>query len=395
MIAGHLELQMRETQKLESLGVLAGGIAHDFNNLLVGVLVNAELILQDLPDGSPLLDSVRDIESGASRAADLVRQMLAYAGRGRMVLENVDVSGLVREMLSLIASSLSKKADLRFSPGGVAPVVHGDATQLRQVAMNLIMNGSEAVGDAEGTIHVVTDVVAHRAEDSDGYIGTTLSSGLYAMLEVADTGSGMDGATMERMFEPFFTTKFTGRGLGLAAVLGIVRSHGGAIRVRSSPHEGTQVRVLLPVTQSTESPTVAAARADTRVASSGVVLLADDEPLVRDVIRRMLEAAGLTVIVTADGAEAAAVFATRAHEIDVVVLDLMMPRLNGLEAFAAMRQTDPLVTAILASGFTGDSERVNPATLGFQSFIGKPFDSNTLMQHVRQALAVRAARRAP
>jgi signal transduction histidine kinase/CheY-like chemotaxis protein len=383
-----LEAQLRETQKLESLGVLAGGIAHDFNNLLVGVLGNAGLALEELPEDSLAREYVRDIEAGAWRAADLVRQMLAYAGKGRLVVERIEVSGLVREMLHLLTSSISKKAVLDFAPADPGPEVEGDATQLRQVVMNLITNASDALGDVPGVIRVQTGIVRHVPDDGGAYLGAALGMGECAYVSVSDTGHGMDAATRERMFEPFFTTKFAGRGLGLAAVLGIVRSHGGAIQVTSEPDAGTLIRVLLPlaalptVTENACMPLTGHA-----AQSTGTVLVADDEPLVRDVARRVLEGMGLTVVLAVDGEEAVTLFKQQRGAIVLALLDLTMPKMSGVEAFEAMRAVAPGLRAVLMSGFASEDSDSASWRSGFVGFLRKPYRPQELVDRVQEALA--------
>ncbi|MFN8579533.1 MAG: ATP-binding protein [Gemmatimonadaceae bacterium] len=382
-----LEAQLRETQKLESLGVLAGGIAHDFNNLLVGVLGNAGIALEELPEDSPAREYVKDIESGAWRAADLVRQMLAYAGKGRLVIERVDLSRLVREMLHLLTSSINKKAVLDFQPVEPGPQVEGDATQLRQVAMNLITNASDALGDGSGTITVRIGITRHTPDDGGTYLGAALPAGDCAYLSVSDTGSGMDATTLERMFEPFFTTKFTGRGLGLAAVLGIVRTHGGAIQVTSEVGRGTQVRVLLPLAASQVPAEDVRPISPTRPAHArGTVLVADDEPLVRGVAQRVLEGMGLTVLLASDGEEAVALFARYKGAIDLAILDLTMPKMNGVEAFHAMQAIAPQVRAVLTSGFTGEESDNASWRSGFMGFLRKPYAPQELVDRVRELM---------
>jgi PAS domain S-box-containing protein len=241
------EEQMRNAQKLESLGVLAGGIAHDFNNLLVGVLGNASLALTELPDHSPARQFVKDVETSAQRAAELTRQMLAYSGRGKFVVESLSLSQVVREMTQLLGRVISKRARLSLHLREDLPPIVGDATQVRQVVMNLITNASDALLGEPGLVTARTGTIHADARLLAGtYLNEELPAGEYVYLEVTDSGVGMDAATRARIFEPFFTTKFTGRGLGLAAVLGIVRSHKAAIDVTSEPGCGTTFRVLFP-----------------------------------------------------------------------------------------------------------------------------------------------------
>ncbi len=251
-----LEAQVRHVQKLESLGVLAGGIAHDFNNLLAGIMGNAGLALRDLGDLGPAADRVRQLQAAAVRASELTGQMLAYSGKGTFLVEAVDLSRLAREMASLLTASVSKKAELVLHLEADLPAIEGDATQLRQVVMNLLTNASDALEDRPGTIRVRTGgMTVDRGYLAATYLDEDLPAGPYVFCEVSDTGCGMDRDTVARIFDPFFTTKFTGRGLGLATVLGIIRSHRGAIRVYSEPGMGTRVRVLFPATEQTaEAP---------------------------------------------------------------------------------------------------------------------------------------------
>ncbi|MEP6619369.1 MAG: ATP-binding protein [bacterium] len=385
--SAHLERQLRETQKLETLGVLAGGIAHDFNNLLVGILGNAGLALEDLPPGSPVRECVSDIETAALRAADLVRQLLAYAGKGRLASERVDLSVMVREMLQLLGSSIRKKAELRFEPADPGPIVEGDAAQLRQVAMNLITNASDAMAEQAGVIRVSTGVEHYFTDDAGSYRGGPLDPGEYAYVSVTDTGTGMDAETRERMFEPFFTTKFAGRGLGLAAVLGIVRSHGGALRVTSKIGSGTSIRVLLPLaaTQGQGQD----AEGDLPQGSESrrtTVLVADDEPTAREVAKRVLEGMGLSVILAVDGEEAVQLFERRHADIGLVMLDLTMPKMSGLEAIEAMRAIEPNVGALLMSGYTDEESDDVSRRFGFSGFVRKPYRTSELAERVREAL---------
>ncbi len=241
-----LEAQIQQVQKIESLGVLAGGIAHDFNNLLVGMMGHAALALMDIPPGSPLRDRIQEIETCAARAAELTGQMLAYSGKGRFVVEPVDVGGVVREMSTLLQTAGNGvRLELDLAPA--LPAVLADGTQMRQVLMNLLTNAAEAMGDRAGTITLRTGAMqASRAWLADAHVALTAEPGEYVFVEVRDEGCGMDAATRQRIFEPFFTTKFAGRGLGLAAVLGIVRGHHGALRIESEPGRGTTFHVLIP-----------------------------------------------------------------------------------------------------------------------------------------------------
>ncbi|MCL4401599.1 MAG: ATP-binding protein, partial [Acidobacteria bacterium] len=247
------EEQLRHTQKLESLGILAGGIAHDFNNLLTGILGNTSLALETLPANNPITDQRRDVVNASERAAHLTRQLLAYAGKGRFFIEPINISALVREISGLIQTSIPKNVQLRFELRDDLPFVMADASQLHQLVMNLVINGAEAIGpEMTGTVLVTTSVQTvdeHRPGNLEGV--PELAPGTYVGVEVHDTGCGMDEPTLNRIFDPFFTTKFTGRGLGLAAVQGIVRGHKGALKVHSRPGKGTTFKVLFPATHET------------------------------------------------------------------------------------------------------------------------------------------------
>jgi signal transduction histidine kinase/CheY-like chemotaxis protein len=381
-----LEQQVLQAQKLESLGVLAGGIAHDFNNLLVGILGNAGLALMETPADAPNAELLRDIETAAHRAADLTRQMLAYAGRGAFVLEMVDLNEVARELTHLLESTISKKAALRFDLAAKLPAVECDATQLRQLVMNLIINASDAVGDGAGDILVRTCARPCTAWDlGSPYTDDPLPEGLYVQLEVTDTGCGMDRETAKRIFDPFFTTKFTGRGLGLAAVLGIVRSRRGSIQVESEPGRGTCIRVLLPA--QCASPAPAGAVSDPAAAhASGLVMVGDDEPAVRRVATRVLERMGMRVITAGDGVEAVNLFRERAHELVLVLLDVTMPRMGGEEALRQMRQIPSSAKVVLSSGFTEQDAARHFDGLPLDGFIQKPYEPATLSAQVMRLL---------
>ncbi len=381
-----MEARMTEVQRLESLGVLAGGIAHDFNNILMAILGNAELAGQDLPPHSPARVNLTEIAVSARRAAELCRQMLAYAGRGRFIVETFDLNRLVDEMLGLLKTSISKRAVLNVHLEPNIPPIRADPSQIRQVVMNLVINASEAIGDRSGTITVRTGVTqCDRHYLDQAALETELPEGLYVVLEVADTGCGMDRATLSRIFEPFFTTKFTGRGLGLSAVLGILRAHKGGIKVYSEPGKGSLFKVLLPASaepMKSDSPPVL----EIVGSDGGRVLFVDDEESVRTLGARMLERMGFEVTVAADGREALDVFARRPEEWSLVVLDLTMPRMDGEEAYRRLRELRADVPVVLASGYTADELGARFASKGFAGFLQKPFTMVELQRAVLLAL---------
>jgi PAS domain S-box-containing protein len=380
-----VERKLQETQKLESLGVLAGGVAHDFNNLLTGVLGNASLARTSLPTSAPTQDMLEQIEMSARRAADLCKQMLAYSGRGRFVVGPVDINRLVTDTTHLLKISISKSCVLRFHLAPSLPAVEADATQIRQIIMNLVINASEAVGDASGVIAISTGVARVNAE----YLETIrynmdLKPGDYVVLEVSDSGCGMDEATIARIFDPFFSTKFTGRGLGLAAVLGIVRGHLGGLKVYSEPGRGTTFKLLLPSTTAPAvPPPVAASEPDDSWRGYGTVLVVDDEESVRTVAARVLENLGYDVELAEDGREGVEKFRSNPAGYQLVLLDLTMPHMDGEEAFRQMRHMHPGVRVLLMSGFNEHDATSRFAGKGLAGFVQKPFEIDALMNSVR------------
>ncbi len=382
-----LEAQLRHTQKLESLGVLAGGVAHDFNNLLTGILGNTSLALETLSTNNPARNLLRDVLNASERASHLTRQLLAYAGKGRFVIEPVNLSGLVREISTLIQTSISKNVQLRLELRDDIPLVQADSSQLQQVVMNLVINGAEAIGRNEnGTVLVTTGV-----QNVDEYYllntlgeSAALPAGTYVTLEVHDTGCGMDESTIGRIFDPFFTTKFTGRGLGLAAVQGIVQGHKGALRVYSRPGEGTTFKVLFPATK---EPAVPKATAAPRFAAKDeLILVVDDEMIIRRTAKSMLERYGYTVVLAENGHEGLELFKVLADKISAVLLDMTMPVMNGEEAFARMKAIKPDVKVVLSSGYN-EVEAVRHFTgKGLAGFIQKPYSTQTLIERIRSVL---------
>jgi PAS domain S-box-containing protein len=380
-----LEAQMQQAQKLESLGILAGGIAHDFNNLLVGILGNASLALLDLSPDSPTRHSVAEIEQAAQRAAELTRQLLAYAGKGRFVVEPVDCSQVVREMTALLRTAVSRNAQVSLSLADALPAVEADITQLRQVVMNLITNASDALPESGGLIFIHTG----RQELDEAYIeecvtGTNAAPGSYVFVEVRDDGNGMDMATRSRIFDPFFTTKFTGRGLGLAATLGIMRGHRGAIRVYSEPGKGTSIKLCFPITERAVRTTVAPLSAPWN--GDGEVLIVDDEPSVRAVTRALLRRRGFTVTDTTGGAEALELVRADPSRFRLVLLDLTMPGMSGEETFRELRSIAPALKVILMSGYNEQEVTRLFVGRGLAAFLQKPFRAEDLDGAVQRVL---------
>ena len=380
-----MEEQMQQSQKLESLGVLAGGIAHDFNNILAVVLGNAEVAAQNLAPESTAWKHVDEIAKASQRAADLCRQMLAYSGQGSFDIQPLDLSEVIREMQQMLHMAISKKSSLRLSLAADLPAVELDVAQMRQIALNLVMNASEAMGDKGGEIRVSTAAVdCDRAYLDSAWGAEPLAEGRYVTMEVEDSGTGMDEATKARIFEPFFTTKFTGRGLGLSAVLGIVRRHGGAIRVYSEPGKGSTFKLLFPA--SVTRPRIAAPTRGScgEWQGHGTILLVDDEEGVRHVGSAMLETLGFCVLTAADGAGALDVYRAHRDEITCVLLDMTMPRIGGAETFQALREMDPNVRVLLCSGYSEQHVSQQFSGAGPAGFIQKPYRMATLQEKLRR-----------
>lgn len=377
------EKKLLHTQKLESLGVMAGGIAHDFNNLLMSIMGNADLALMRLNPQSPAVDNLKSIEKATASAADLAKQMLAYSGKGKFVIENIDLNNLLEEMLHMLEVSISKKAVLRLNPFQPLPQVEADATQLRQVIMNLIINASEAIGDKSGVIAISTGCMdCDRRYLENVWLDENLSAGLYVYLEIADTGCGMDKNTMSKLFDPFFTTKFTGRGLGMAAVLGIIRGHKGAIKVYSEINKGTSFKILLPAS---DKP-VELFNENNHTndwKGSGTVLLVDDEESVRGVGIEMLKELGFETITANDGCEAVEQFKNN-PAISFVILDLTMPHMDGEQCFRELRQLQPDIKVIMSSGFSNDEITQKFVGKGLAGFLQKPYKLSMLKEVIRK-----------
>ncbi len=382
-----LEARIQEAQRTESLSMLAGGVAHDFNNLLTGVLGSAELALADLSPVSPARENIERIRTAALRAAELSRQMLAYSGRGQFVLEAIDISEVVRETQHLIAASVSKSARLEYDLTEPMPAIEADVTQIRQVLMALIVNASESLADSDGTIRVSSGVsrldpgcIPAPADEVD------VDESEYAYLEVADSGAGMDHDTRERMFDPFFTTKFAGRGLGLSAVLGIVRGHNGFIKVDSTFGYGTTIRAYFPLTEEPARQFRKTPPVKREQLLGKTVLIVDDEPAVLEVGRIMVEKAGGVVLTAKDGGEAEAVFREREEEIDCVLLDLTMPGIGGEETLERLRRIREDVRVILSSGYSKHEVETQFGGEGFAGFLQKPYKRNRLLRTLGDAI---------
>ncbi len=382
------ERQLLDTQKLEGLGVLAGGIAHDFNNLLTGILGNTSIARMDLSPHQAGIDTTLDhVEQAARRAADLCKQLLAYAGKGRFVIKPVNLTSLVEETAPLLEVSISKKVVLQLHLAPDLPCFQADDTQVRQVLMNLVINGAEAIADRSGTVTVQTGEIHADKEYLERMALTDpLAPGHYVTLEVSDTGSGMSPETVAKIFDPFFTTKFTGRGLGLAAVRGIVRGHKGGIRVYTEPGRGTTFKLLFPANKAEPSVISDQAHSNHPWTGTGRILVVDDEPTIRTVAEAVLTRAGFSVTLACDGMEAVELFRKTPGDFKAVLLDLTMPRMDGTETLRALHALKPGLPVILTSGFNEQNTIQSLVGRGLAGFLPKPFSSDMLLKKIRAAL---------
>ena len=382
-----LEEAVRLTQKLESVGVLAAGVAHDFNNVLTAVLGNISLVRRRLASAN--VDGQVDTllaaaERAGNRAADLVKQLLNYAGKGRREMKPVDIGQVLKDALAIVQASVSKKIKIKKDIPGNTPSLAGDVGQLQQLILNLILNAAEAIGDDHGEV-----LVRMRVRDVNGtelakrYTHFPLPEGPYTELIVSDNGAGMDEKTLQQIFDPFFTTKFMGRGLGLAAALGIVRSHGGGISVESEPGKGTTFTVLLPAEQEPLEELLTVAEAITETArGEGLVMVVDDEVALRSMIQHMLEELGYTVVTAEHGGQALDLFAHVPDEVQLVLLDLNMPVLDGAETARALREQKPEIPILVMSGIADEEALQKFESMRISGFIPKPFAPDQLAQAI-------------
>jgi PAS domain S-box-containing protein len=385
-----LDNRVQHLQRMESLSVLAGGVAHEFNNLLTGILGNAGLALYDLPPGSPARENLRDIETAAQRAAELAGQMLAYAGRGPLMTARIDLARLAGETVALLESLPGEGVRVVLDTDAGAPTIRGDTSQIRQALTNLFSNAVRALGHGEGTITVRTGA-ASPVVPVPGAAGPAamVPEGSYAFVEVSDDGCGMEPIEIDRAFEPFFSGRFGGRGLGLAAVHGIARSHGGSVELDSRDGEGTRVRLLFPAVD--EEPE---AQADPGGDSGtpdgfrgrGLVLVVDDDEVVLQVATRILVRQGFSILTARDGLEAVALVESRADDFAAVLLDLVMPRMNGADALIEIRKIRPDIPVILSTGYSASEAASRLAGLSVEGFVQKPYRRDQLVAALRRVL---------
>lgn len=364
--------QLQQSQKLESLGLLAGGIAHDFNNILAIIIGNC-FLAKTHPEVAA--KHIAPIENAAERAAELCRQMLAYAGKTTYVLSSFNLQELVQEMAKMLRATTSPNVLIKSNFSTDLPVIKADASQLRQVIMNLIINATEAIGDEQGEI----DISIYRskidpAQVQKDHLGKPIAAGEYVCLEVTDNGCGMDEEVRNRIFEPFFTTKFTGRGLGMSSVLGIIAAHNGAIQLESSPGQGSCFKIYLPVQVNAVAETDLTESAPLPLwQGHGTVLLAEDEDALRLIVKSMLKRLGFAVLEAVDGLEALKLYHEHAAAVTMVLTDIGMPVMDGYQLIAELKRLNPELPIVVSSGF-GDtviSERVDNNELS--GLISKPY----------------------
>jgi PAS domain S-box-containing protein len=360
-------------QKLESMGLMASGIAHDFNNLLGSILTTSELVLSELPAGSSGFDGVKAIQSVADRGAGIVRQMMSYTGQENPAFERVDVGQLVGEMVQLLKVSISKGAILKVDVPEALPAVWANAAQIRQVVMNLVINASEALGEREGIISITLTRVPSGSDREQ------------IRLEVSDTGCGMTEEIRSKMFDPFFTTKFPGRGLGLAAVQGIVRSHGAVLDVATAPGRGCRIHIQLPCASEPEHASHQAPQSIRDNATlSGTILVVEDEDILRHAVSRMLRKRDLNVIEARDGKSALELFRINASGIDVALVDMTLPGMPGREVLREFRRIRPDLKVIITSAYSKDQVLSAMGELQPWLYIRKPYQFTELIELLRK-----------
>jgi signal transduction histidine kinase/CheY-like chemotaxis protein len=387
-----LERQLLHSQKLESLGVLSGGIAHDFNNLLQAILGNLDLAQNRIPEGVIIHTNLERAINAARHAAKLTSMMLAYSGKGSFIVKRLNLTELVEENAAMLSAAIGKSVSLALQLDHSLPSVMADTGQIQQVVMNLITNASEAIGEENGTITLATGMRKFdQSTLNRSRLVEKMNTGRFVWLEVTDTGCGMDEETQQKLFDPFFTTKFTGRGLGMSAVLGIIRSHKGAFFVESQPGSGTTMMVVLPLAnpleaQLTPDNVSTTIYSEETGQSLGVVLIVDDEEMVRGVSADMFEEFGFETMVASDGEQAINLFRNHSKRIDLVLLDQSMPGMDGVAVFHELRKIKPEIRVLLASGFSEEevSKRFNG--LGLDGFIQKPFNLEKLSGEVQRII---------
>ena len=382
------EEAMQQAQKRESLGLLASGIAHDFNNLLVAMLAQTSLALNKLDPTMPAWTHVEKAIMAAEQATDLTRQMLAYAGGGQLEMEPVNINQAIEKNIHLFRAAIAKNVSLHTDLAADLPLIEADRSQLQQVIMNLILNAAEAMVGGNGHVWVTTgrEIIMNHDAHYWHWTGSTLPAGEYVCLRVQDSGVGMTPDVRSRIFDPFFTTKASGQGLGLAAVLGIVRDHHGGLHVESEPGRGTLFQLLFPISTQEETAVTTTSPSVTNTHAEQLILVIDDEEPVREAVIDIMELHGLKVLTAANGQEGVKQFAQCKDEIQLILLDMSMPGLNGIETLKALRQIDPEVCIILSSGYSQQQITQELKVNGRTGFLAKPYNVDALVEKVWQYL---------
>jgi PAS domain S-box-containing protein len=391
------EKQLQQAQKLESLGVLAGGIAHDFNNILTVILGHCYLALEDLVSEHEYKAAFQQIETAGSRAADLCGQMLAYAGKSPRVWTRLNIWLLVDEVVKMLQSAFKKNVTIVLDLNRRVPEIYGDSAQIQQVVMNLIINAAEAIGTAKGTVTVsLTKTYLDGNSTKKDTFGSITTAGSYVCLEVSDNGCGMDEETRKKIFEPFYTTKITGRGLGMSAIHGIVTSHNGTLQLTSTPGVGTTFTVCFPLAE-IHSEAVADLKSEIMPEEElrGTILLIEDELALRNLSTALLETMGFSVLTAQNGREGLEIYCIHGNEIDLILLDLIMPEMGGIETYHKLRATDPNLFVIICSGYGGESVAGAICDDPYAEFVHKPYDpaqlrcviKNMMERHVCESIA--------
>lgn len=385
--------QLLHAQKMESLGVLAGGVAHDFNNLLSVILGRAELATRCVPPDKRLLrDHLEIIRNTVLDARSLTRQLLGYSGKGRFILQIVDLNDLLCMTKQLLRATVNRSITLEYTLAESLPIIEADSTQLSQIIMNLVTNAAESTEDEAGCVKIKTKVVDIRPLPLPGdHTPIPVDPGRYVCLSVEDKGSGMTEEIRDKIFDPFFSTKFSGRGLGLAAVAGIVKGHRGGIRLQSEPNKGTRIEVLFPVSKQEQTAFPQKIRKDRpfnpNYRGRGTVLVVDDEAPAREVISEMLESLGFDVIAAESGQKAIELYRNRNNPIALIMLDLTMPKMNGEKTFRALKKIDPSIKVIIMTGYSEETLRLRFDDSELAGALSKPFDNNELIKAVSSILS--------
>ncbi|MDX8413322.1 MAG: response regulator [Mariprofundales bacterium] len=387
-----MQKQVEHTQRLESLGVLAGGIAHDFNNILTAIMGNAALAERKIASGGSETCGkyMKNIAQSSEKAALLCKQMLAYSGKGHFIIKPLNLTAMVSGITSLLEVSIQRTIQLHYTLPEDIGLIEADEAQVQQVIMNLVINASDAIGEQNGTISIVTgeleadiDYLSHAIAHADD----KLKAGRYIFLEVSDSGCGMDQTTQQKLFEPFFTTKFTGRGLGMSAVLGIVRGHHGAMMLYSEIGKGTTFKVLFPVASSSAATAAPHATAEpTPWRGSGTILIVDDEETIRETAASMIEEMGFHIVTACDGLDGVERYRQHQQEIVAILLDMTMPNLDGAGCFLALKKINPQVKVILSSGYNEQDSTKNFDSQALAGFIQKPYWPDALENILRKVL---------